>query len=224
MGCTKLCIEDLSESKIKKLTCFIISSLVKHHLYSYGPYLELLFKALLITDPKYNNEKELERLLFHIIDSKQRQKEMRNLREIAKQIPNVIIKEFIERRQKQRVLKLDKVSSGMECIFYDNYNKSYVNMQRIHKYNPNISELHLYEEYNINNDFIDDFIHFLDFYQNIELSTIKLFKYSFDGSSKQFQFLNSISISNQHKLDNLGWKIKEYRDHNCYKFILKRKK
>ena len=99
-------------------------------------------------------------------------------------------------------------------------------MYRILKYNPNISELHLYEDYKINNDFIDHLLFFLKDCQpsNIKLSTIKLFKYSFDGSSKQFQFLNSISIHNQLRLDDMGWKIKEYRDQNCYKFILKRKK
>ena len=87
LGCSKLSVQDLTDKTLKKLTCFIITSLVRHHLYSYGPHLERLFKALLITDDKYNGDTELERLLIDIMDSKERQKEMWILREIANKFP-----------------------------------------------------------------------------------------------------------------------------------------
>lgn len=226
LGCTKMNITDLTKEQLSKLSCFIISSLVKHDLYSYGQYLTQIFKALLITDSKYNDDEELERLSYHIIDNKQKQKEIKNLRKLSEEIPEIIQKEFIKRRNNQRVLKLDKVSSDMQSVFYDNSNTSQISMSRIFKYCPNIKELHLYEQYEITNDFIDSFMTFLQFYKpsNIKLHTVKVFKYSFNGSSQQFQFKKYISMHNQCKLDDMGWNIKEFRDHNCYKFILKKKK
>jgi len=191
-----------------------ISSLIKNNLYPYGPYLELLFRALLFSDNRYYDE---------IIEDKEKQTEESELEKIASMIPQIIKQEFIKCRKQKKVLKLDKISNGIQPLFYDP-NSCQLSMSRIYQFAPNINQLHLYEQYDINNEFITKFLKFIKIYEpsKIELDTIKVFKYSFEGKSQQFQ--QYISKSNEMELNNKGWYIYQHHDQKSYKFILTKKK
>ena len=222
LGATKLTMDDLDRNTVEQLTCFVISSLIKNNLYSYGPYLELFFKCLLFTDNKYKDQQQI---IYKHIDHKQQKREERKLQKITALIPPIVQREFIKIRMNKKVLKLDKISDGMKSLFYS-LDTCILSMFRIYSYMPNIQQLHLYESYDINNEFINHFIEFITVYEpsKINLNAIKVFKYSFEGSSQQFQFKQSISKSNEMKIDTLGWKINEYHDQKYYKFMLMKNK
>mmetsp|Transcript_62797 Transcript_62797/g.99717 ORF Transcript_62797/g.99717 Transcript_62797/m.99717 type:complete len:807 (-) Transcript_62797:88-2508(-) len=232
LGCTKFpSIEELeTDDLLQKLMCFIISSLVKNHLYSYCQHLELLFKALFIkNEERHYEDDELMDRLFQHMNEEERQSAVKKVREISAMIPDFIAAKFRKVRDEQRVLKLDTISPGMECMFYDEasvqndvYQTKHVSLPQIHKYNRNICELHLYEDYTIDDSFISHFLAFNQRQPDHQLVAIRLFKYSHEGPSEQFQCKRSISSANVSKLHSIGWCIYEHHDAKCYKFSLKK--
>ena len=199
LGCAELTI---NEETVKRVSCFIISSLIKNNLYSYGPHLEKIFHALLITDCEYKPESS-------------------DLRRISELIRHIIREEFMRIRADKRVLKLDRISDGMKRLFYEN--DGVLRMDKIYKFMPNLKELHLYESHDINDEFITKVVTYIKLHRDGPLNAIKAFKYCFKGSSQQFQFGAAISESNRTKLSALGWGIYEVHADNFYKFGLKKK-
>jgi len=179
--------------------------LIKNHLYSYGPHLEKIFHALLLTDVAYQGE-EMDASLLRV----------------SRLIPRKIANEFIRIRHEEKVLKLDRISDGMEDVFCDENGD--LRMEKIYKFMPNLKELHLWESHDVDNEFVSNLIEYLNGDEGKKLHTIKAFKYNFKGSSEQFQFAAGISVKNQTKLLELGWVMREVYEENCYKFILKKNK
>merc|ERR1712228_408664 len=193
----------MDAESVKKLTCFVISSLIKNNLYAYGAYLEQIFHALLLsTDFEFESN-------------------AKDLQQISKLIPDIVRKEFMRICFEKKVLKLDQISDGMKALFIKN---SVLCLDKIYKFMPNLEELHLYESHDVNDEFITAIIEYIKCHRDVPLNTIKSFKYSFKGSSEQFQFAKSISASNKAKLSSLGWGINEVYADNFYKFVLKKNK
>eukprot|EP01083_Nonionella_stella_P045728 122665_1 len=219
LGCSELTINDLSPSQLDQFNCFIISSLIKHDLYCYGPYLEILFDALLMTDERYGTDYLSTKTFwrtqphgFHPSD------DLRNdVGRISRMIPSIVRSAFKSMRYKKRVLKLDQISDGMRPLFYD-ATSGQLSMSKVTKFAPNIGQLHLYEEYEINNDFVTDLLQ-----SNSNIDTIKVFKYAFDGSSDQFEFKKCLSPRHVMELQKRAWYIYEDRDVDSYKCILTKK-
>lgn len=205
------------KERITKLACFVISSLIYNHLYSYCESLELIFKALLFTDPLILKNEEL--------DEEQNEKYIR----IQHQIAKCVIKKFQQIRynkSKRNVLKLDQISDGLRPYFYHNKSQQMLSLNKVLRFMPCVTHLYLYEGYTINNKFITHFVECVSTKSLKHLSAIKVLKFNFVGSCKQFNWLDIVSKHNKKQLQKIGWIMSQHYDTagNSYRFQLVRNK
>lgn len=225
LGATNLCVSLISAETVQRLALFVVESLLKNHLFSYGPFLELMFHAMLrLCDcPCDVFAKRIESEVMKLSDSAEARSQRReNLCIIGEKLngsSRAVLDAFVSYRESMRVLKLDTVSSGMRCVFYED-GEDVVSIKRVHEFAPNIEELQLFEMHKVNNEFVSGLVHFLRANRNSKLRKVKLLKYAFEGDSSQFRMHSAISRPNMMALRGLGWKMRHTANALSYKLIL----